>query len=310
MPSPAEPLIEAVGLTRRFDQRLAVDSLTFTLGTGRVLALLGPNGAGKTTTMRMLCGLLAPSSGSARICGHPLAIDERENDRIRAHCGIVPEAAGFYERLSALDNLRFFGGLQGLSRSEIEVRSTRALARFGLSERGGDRTGTFSKGMKQRLSLARALLHEPRLLFLDEPTAGLDPRAIADLHGLIRELKAAGTGIVLSTHSLEEAEELADEVLVLSTQVLFQGRPADLAADSNAEVEIRLARALNAQLILPDAIRTVAAEGLSLRFVVTDPAHDIPRLVRLLVAAGADILHVGEHERGLRERYLQLLETR
>ncbi len=300
-------LIDCQGLSRSFDQRVAVDSLSFTLGAGQVLALLGPNGAGKTTTMRMLCGLLAPSSGSARICGHPLATDERENDQIRAHCGIVPEAAGFYERLSARDNLRFFGGLQGLSRSEVDARSTRALARFGLSERSGDRTGTFSKGMKQRLSLARALLHEPRLLFLDEPTAGLDPQATADLHRLVRELKAAGTGVVLSTHSLEEAEELADEVLVMSTKVLFQGRPADLAADSAAEVEIRLASALNTPLTLPGSIKAIAADDSHLRFGVTDPARDIPLLVRLLVAAGADILHVGEHKRGLRERYLQLL---
>jgi len=303
-------LIEASGLTRRFDQRVAVDSLSFTLGAGQALALLGPNGAGKTTTMRMLCGLLAPSSGSARICGHALAKDERENDQIRAHCGIVPEAAGFYERLSAIDNLRFFAGLQGLARPLIEARSSQALARFGLSERSADRTGTFSKGMKQRLSLARALLHEPQLVFLDEPTAGLDPKATADLHALIRELKAGGTGIVLSTHSLEEAEELADEILVLDTRVLFQGRPADLAADSGCEVEIGLACPLTLTLALPQAISALSGDGLALRFRVDQPSRDIPELVRMLIAAGAHIVHVGQHKRGLRERYLQLLGKR
>jgi ABC-2 type transport system ATP-binding protein len=303
-------LIESQGLTRRFDERLAVDNLSFQLAAGQVLALLGPNGAGKTTTMRMLSGLLAPSSGSARVCGHALAQKETENDAIRAHCGIVPEAAGFYERLSAADNLRFFAGLQGIDRPEIELRIAFELARFGLTERVADRTGTFSKGMKQRLSLARALLHRPQLLFLDEPTAGLDPKATADLHALIRELKTAGTGIVLSTHSLEEAEAIADEILVLDTQVLFQGRPDDLRRDSQVEVEIELAGELAAALGLPPGIRPMSSSARTRRFAVDLPDRDIPMLVRLLVAADADILRVGRHERGLRDRYLELLSQR
>lgn len=308
-------LIQAQALSRRFDQRVAVEALSFELGAGRVLALLGPNGAGKTTTMRMLCGLLAPSSGRATICGHRLAQKESENDAIRAHCGIVPEAAGFYERLSARDNLRFFAGLQGLSREEIEVRTAASLARFGLAERGEDRTGTFSKGMKQRLSLARALLHEPQLLFLDEPTAGLDPKATADLHALVQDLKASGTGIVLSTHSLEEAEALADELLVLDTKVLFQGVAADLHRDAQLEVEIELANAPEVDFAWPESIRPLHSEqahgsGRLLRFAVAVPERDIPALVRVLVGGGAQILRVGRHQRGLRERYLELLSER
>lgn len=303
------PLIHATALTRRFDHRLAVDGLSLTLAAGRVLALLGPNGAGKTTTMRMLAGLLAPSSGTATVCGFALGQRDQDNDAIRAHCGVVPEAPGFYERLTARQNLRFFAGLQGLATAEIDQRVTRELVRFQLAGRADDRVATYSKGMTQRLSLARALLHQPQLLFLDEPTAGLDPKATAELHQLIRELRATGKGIVLSTHTLEEAEALADEVLVLDTRPLFLGRAEDLQPQQGHEVRVGYSANWPSTVAWPTGCTLIELDLASARFAVSDPLLDTPRLIASLVAAGVPLLSVEPVRRGLRERYLELLGT-
>jgi len=303
----ATPLIQATALTRRFDQRLAVDGLSLTLAAGRVLALLGPNGAGKTTTMRMLAGLLAPSSGTATVCGFALGQRDQDNDAIRARCGVVPEAPGFYERLTARQNLRFFAGLQGLATAEIDRRVTTELQRFALGERADDRVATYSKGMKQRLSLARALLHQPQLLFLDEPTAGLDPKATAELHQLIRELRSAGKGIVLSTHSLEEAEALADEVLVIDTRMRFLGRAEDLQPQQGHEVRIGFVGDWPGSAAWPTDCTLIEVGSGSARFAIADPGADMPRLIAALVAAGVPLLSVEPVRRGLRERYLELL---
>ncbi|GMU43452.1 MAG: ABC transporter ATP-binding protein [Xanthomonadales bacterium] len=306
----AAPLVRTEALTRRFDDRLAVDALSFELAKGRVLALLGPNGAGKTTTMRMLSGLLAPSSGSATVCGHPLGQRDADNDAIRACCGVVPEAPGFYERLSARQNLRFFGGLQGLDDAEVIARSEAELARFRLAERGDERVGTYSKGMKQRLALARALLHRPALLFLDEPTAGLDPKATQELHALIRALRDGGVGIVLSTHTLEEAEALADEVLVLDTRAVFHGPPQRLGADAAPELMLRTRMPLPDDLALPAGCSVLAREDRQARIGIGDAEGDTPALVATLVAAGVHILEVRPVSRSLRDRYLDLLARR
>lgn len=303
----ADLLIDARQLTRRFGERLAVDNLSFTLQTGSVLALLGPNGAGKTTTMRMLAGLLAPTTGAAVICGHPLGVNDTDNAQIRACCGVAPEAPGFYERLSAIDNLRFFGGLQGLSGKTLADRIDAELQRFGLQTRSQDRVATYSKGMKQRLSLARALLHQPRLLFLDEPTAGLDPAATAELHQLIGSLRAAGCGVVLSTHSLEEAEALADQILVIATQLRYCGRADDLQRSQQHEVQIELLGALPAELVLPDGVRLIGVDAQVASFDLDDPYKQTPALVAALVAAQAQVLRVQPVRRGLRDRYLELL---
>lgn len=301
-------LIEAQDLGRRFDQRTAVAGLSFSLQPGSVLALLGPNGAGKTTTMRMLAGLLAPSEGSATVCGHALGRAERDNDAIRGSCGIVPEAPGFYERLAARDNLRFFGGLQGLAPAVLETRIDAELARFELSARAADRVATYSKGMKQRLSLARALLHRPQVLFLDEPTAGLDPQATQQLHATIRQLRADGCGIVLSTHSMEEAEALADELLVIATRPLYLGAPAALNDAGTDVLLIELAQPLAGDLPCPAGVAAPSLAGSQLAYRVSDYAGQTPAVVAALVDAGAAIVGVRRQQRGLRERYLELVQ--
>ena len=299
-------LIDARALTRRFGERLAVDVLNLRLRAGELVALLGPNGAGKTTTMRMLCGLLAPSSGEAQICGHRLGSSESGNAAIRVRCGIAPEAAGFYERLSARDNLRFFGGLQGMSRAQIESRAQFELDRFGLGARADDLTGTFSKGMKQRLSLARALLHQPQLLFLDEPTAGLDPRAAADVHALILDLKAAGVGVVLSTHSLEEAEMLSEEVLVLDTRTLYRGPAQDLGGDSGKTVTVQTLSVPSETFMAPPGTALLGQQDRTWVFRI-ERDDQIADILRELMRIDARVIDVSQSRRSdLRERYLAL----
>lgn len=304
-----EPLIEAAGLVRRFGDRLAVDALSLMLRPGSILALLGPNGAGKTTTMRMLAGLLAPDAGMARICGEVLGRSEAGNAAIRARVGLVPEQPGFYERLSARDNLRFFAGLHGLGDAAIEERIEAELARFRLADRGADRVGSFSKGMRQRLSLARALLHRPQVLFLDEPTAGLDPKATAEMHLRLRELRAEGSGIILSTHVLEEAEALADDLVVIDARMLHAG-PMSTFLSGGSEVIIEFAEAAPDPAVLPTGTTLLAAADHQWRVSVGDARREVPAVIAALVGAGAGILSVREARQSLRERYLELLEKR
>ena len=302
-------LIEATGLQRRFGERLAVDQLALSLRAGSILALLGPNGAGKTTTMRRRAGLLAPDAGNATICGEVLGRSESANAAIRAKVGLVPEQPGFYERLSARDNLRFFAGLQGLDDAAIATRVEAELTRFRLADRGDDRVASFSKGMRQRLSLARALLHRPRVLFLDEPTAGLDPKATAEMHARLRELRAEGVGIILSTHVLEEAEALADDLVVIDTRMLHAG-PMGAFLAGGSEIIIEFAETAPDPTALPAGATLLADAAQEWRIGVSDVRREVPALIAALVGAGARILTVREARQSLRERYLDLLERR
>ncbi|MDD5646400.1 MAG: ABC transporter ATP-binding protein, partial [Candidatus Bipolaricaulis sp.] len=191
------PLLAAHDLSKRFRDRVAVDGLNFTVEQGEIVGLLGPNGAGKTTTLRMLAGIIGPTSGTATVDGVDPA---REPEKVHESIGFLTETPGFYERLSAERNLAYFAGFyEGI---DAKIAARRELARMDLADRASDRVGTFSKGMKQRLALARVLLHAPRILFLDEPTAGLDPEAARDLRDLIVALRADGCTVLLSTHNL------------------------------------------------------------------------------------------------------------
>jgi ABC-2 type transport system ATP-binding protein len=213
-------LIEALELTKRFGERTAVEGLTLRVEEGEILGLLGPNGAGKTTTIRMLTGIIAPTSGYAVVAG--LRTD-REVEELHEHIGLLPEAPGFYERLSARRNLEYFAGFY--SNLQVSAQVDKYLKLMGLWERRDGKVGTFSKGMKQRLALARALLHEPKVLFLDEPTAGLDPEAAREVRELILKLREEGRTILLSTHNLVEAEELCDRIAVLRTRMVALDTP-------------------------------------------------------------------------------------
>src|SRR5579863_1324403 len=224
-----EPMnaIETNKLTRSFGSLVAVDELTLTIAEGTVFGFLGPNGAGKTTTVRLLSALIAPTRGSAAVAGYRLG---EQNEAIRRSVGILTETPGLYDRLSAWQNLVFFAELYDLPAERASAQVERYLRLLELWERRGDKVGGFSKGMKQKLAIARALLHEPKVIFLDEPTAGLDPEASRVVRDFIKQLRTEGRTIFLTTHNLPEADELCDLIGVFRTKLLRLGAPAQLRA--------------------------------------------------------------------------------
>ncbi|HET9581874.1 MAG TPA: ABC transporter ATP-binding protein [Gemmatimonadota bacterium] len=298
------PAIETRDLTRRFDGLTAVDGLSITVGRGEVVGLLGPNGAGKTTTIRMLAALIPPTSGIARVCGHRLGEDD---DGVRRSVGILTETPGLYDRLSARRNLELHARLQGVP--EVDAAVDRYLGLLGLADRAGDAAGTFSKGMRQKLALARALLHEPEVLLLDEPTAGLDPHVARVVRDAIDSLRKEGRTILVSTHNLEEAERLCDRVALIRGRLVALDRPAALRARLlSPRVRVRLAEVDHgaaAARALP-FVRGVTGEDDTLTVTLAEPGAT-PDLVRGLVEAGARIHEVVAVRPTLEEVYLEIM---
>jgi ABC-2 type transport system ATP-binding protein len=301
-------VISTDGLSKRFGERVAVEGLTLAVPAGEIVGLLGPNGAGKTTTLRMLAGILAPTSGTALVDGIDPA---KEPERVHKSIGFLTESPGFYERLSAERNLTYFAAFYGGVDAHAAARN--GIEQMGLAGRGGDKVGTFSKGMKQRLALARVLLHEPRILFLDEPTAGLDPEAARNLRELIVSLKKEGRTILLSTHNLTEAEELCDRIAVFRTRLVAIDTPGALRdRQFERRLRVRLASVTEdwlAALRAEPFVRSVerATDG-ALDMRLADPDRDRPRLVTRIVEMGGQILEVREVERSLEDVYLSLIE--
>jgi ABC-2 type transport system ATP-binding protein len=290
-------------LTRRFGERVAVDRLDLEVGAGEVFGFLGPNGAGKTTTVRLFCALLGASGGRAWVAGHPV---ERDAGAVRAMVGILTETPGLYDRLSVGRNLQLFADLYG-SDAPIEP----LLRRFGLWERRRDAAATLSKGMRQKLAIARALVHAPRVVFLDEPTSALDPEAALDVRSLIADLRARGTTVFLCTHHLEEAEKLCDRVAMFKTRLLAVDTPARLRrALFGQEVAFDLVEASDALLAVLRAVPGVEeAIRKENRLVarVSEPAAVTPAAVRALVGAEAAVLGVADVGRTLEEVYLEVV---
>lgn len=227
-----DAVISTQQLTRRFGKTLAVDALTLEIAEGEVFGFLGHNGAGKTTTVRLINGVLAPTSGSVRVFG----LDpQRDGAKIRARTGVLTETPALDDRLTARATLTYFADMFGVPKANVRRRVDELLDLFDLGQRGNDKVGGFSKGMRQRLALARTLLHDPQIVFLDEPTSGLDPSATRDVHQMIQRLRAGGHTVFLATHNLAEAERLCDRVAVLA-----RGRA--LAIGSIAELAERLNR--------------------------------------------------------------------
>jgi ABC-2 type transport system ATP-binding protein len=303
------PALQTFGLTRHFGDRVAVEDLDLRVGRGECFALLGPNGAGKTTTVRLLCGLLRPTRGRVRILGLDLAADPQA---IRGRVGLLTEAPGLYERLSAWENLLFHARLQGVERPETAVAEHLELLDL-WSERHRPTAG-FSKGMKQKLALARALLHAPDLLFLDEPTAGLDVATARRVRELLRDLRAAGRTLVLTTHDLDEAERLADRIALIDRVLLAEGTPDELRRRVfGRRVVVRLENAEErlaavARARLGAAVAGVTVEDDRLLVETADPARTTPDLVAALAAAGARLLEVSTEKPSLEDVYLRLLE--
>ncbi len=303
--------IETDRLSRAFGSRLAVEELTLAIPRGTVFGFLGPNGAGKTTTVRLLTGLIAPTGGTAVVAGHRLGVAD---EAIRRSVGLLTESPGLYDRLSALQNLIFFGRLYGLATGRARDQARRYLHLMGLWERRDDPVGGFSKGMRQKLAIARALLHEPAVIFLDEPSVGLDPEAARTVRGIIKELRAEGRTIFLTTHNLPEADELCDLIGVFRTRLLRLDTPANLrAALFGHGTLVRLAGEAGAWLPAARAlpfVRDIAAENGALRVTLDDPDAHNPALVQTLVAAGAPIRYVEPITASLEEVYLELVNEK
>jgi ABC-2 type transport system ATP-binding protein len=299
-------MIRATGLSRRFEEVQAVQDLNLEVGAGEVFALLGPNGAGKTTVVRMLTALLAPSEGTAEVAGFRLGEADIE---IRRRVGILTESPGLYDRLSARRNLSFFAELYEVE--EIAPRVEAYLRMLGLWERRDEPVGKFSKGMRQKLAIARALLHEPQVLFLDEPTSGLDPEAARMVREYIGELREEGRTIFLCTHNLDEAERLCDRVAVINSRLLAVDTPAALRnqrAGRTVVVELRVLEAGIAQAIKElEFVRGVETKESQLVLTIEDPEENNPALVRRLVSLGAEIQFISETQRSLEDVYLSLV---
>jgi len=299
-------MITTEELTKRFDKTLAVDRLTLKVNDGEVSGFLGPNGAGKTTTLRMLSALIGPTSGKAWVAGLELGKQDHE---IRRTVGILTETPGLYDQLSAERNLSFFAQLYEVE--DVAGQVERYLRLLGLWERRSEAAGTFSKGMRQKLAIARALLHEPRVLFLDEPTSGLDPEAAHLVRDFIASLKKEGWTIFLCTHNLDEADRLCDRIAVFNTHLLALDTPAALRRQLYGRTTVFHLRPMEPSL--PDRLRgfdfvhsvTVADNKLLVR--LDDPEAHNPTLVRALVEAGAEVQFVGELRRTLEDVYLQLM---
>jgi ABC-2 type transport system ATP-binding protein len=300
--------IETHQLTRAFGERLAVDQLTLGIPAGTVFGFLGPNGAGKTTTVRMLTALIGPTGGTALVNGHPLG---EGNQAIRRSVGILTETPGLYDRLTAVQNLRFFARLYGLDLARADAQVERYLRMLGLWERRGDNVGGFSKGMRQKIAIARALLHEPAIVFLDEPTAGLDPEASRMVRDFVKELRAEGRTIFLTTHNLPEADELCDLIGVFRTRLLRLDTPAGLRAGLFGRgTRVRLAGAAAPWVATARALPFVsaaAAEADLLTITLGEPDAQNPALIQALVAAGAPIRYVEPIEHSLEDVYLELV---
>ncbi|HET8658384.1 MAG TPA: ABC transporter ATP-binding protein [Micromonosporaceae bacterium] len=307
--SPDAPALSVSALSKRFGDRTAFRDVSFEIGYGEVFGFLGPNGAGKTTTVRTLGTLVAPTSGSATIAGVPLAPEN--GVEIRRRISVMPESPGLYLRLSVVENLECFAELY--ETPDPTDRIDRVLRAVDLADRADDACGALSKGLRQRVALARALLSDPEILFLDEPTAGLDPAAARDVHELIVALSRSGVTIFLTTHRLEEAERLCDRVAILNTTLRTIGRPAELR-------DQLFARTLTVRTLAPlgdpgrvfgdlpavDGWRQDGPAGYVL--AISDAAVAAPAVTRALVKAGADVLSISESHHSLEDVYLELVD--
>ncbi len=300
----AQPAIQLSGVTRRFGSVLAVDDLTMTVQAGSVAVLLGPNGAGKTTTVRLITGALRPDSGTLRILGLDPGPD---GDEVRARCGVVPPKPALYDRLTGRENLDYAAEIFGASREAVLP----AAERFGIADALHLEAGGYSTGMRTRLALARAVLHDPEVLLLDEPTAGLDPESARAVLDLIRELAGRGRTIVMCTHLLHEAEGIADHVVLMGAgKAREAGDPRELAGRYLAEPVVVLdaedRTVLDAVAGRPGVLATNWNGALHVRL---DGIERLPGIVADLVAAGARITRVEPQVPTLETLYFEMQQS-
>lgn len=305
-------MIEAFSLTKEFGEFTAVREISLQVAEGEVLALLGPNGAGKTTTVRMLSAILKPTRGHARVAGYDTVAQAKS---VRRVIGVLTEFPGLYLRMKGLDYLSFFGELQGLPAQITRQRSEELLQRFELWEARDKQVGTYSKGMKQKLTLVRSMLHDPQVLFLDEPTSAMDPHSAKLVRDSIAELRRDKRTIVLCTHNLAEAEQLADRIAIIRRgQIIAQGTPVELKQRLLGDplMEIRLAAPLNGLVKdLPQAeqLKVVAHGDDWLRYTVSNPNEVNPQILTQLAQQNIPVITLSEVSRSLEEVYLRIIEA-
>jgi len=302
-------MIDIENLTKRFGDLIAVDNLTLHVDDGEVFGFLGPNGAGKTTTIRMLCCLISKTSGKASIGGYEIG-NGRDHQKIRRMIGLLTENVGLYEELSAYDNLDFYGRFYKLDEQKRKEQIAYFLKMLGLWEKRNDVAGAFSNGMKQKLAIARALIHDPQVLFLDEPTASLDPEASKTVRDFILELKKEKRTIFLNTHLLDEAEKICDRVAILKTRLIAAGTPQELRRSlSGRKIRVQLQYVDDA---IAEAVKKIGFQisektDKSLVIDVDDPEKENPVILKTIEAAGGHVQFISEIASSLEDVYLKLV---
>lgn len=303
-------MIETENLTRNFGALTAVDNLTLHVDEGEVFGFLGPNGAGKTTTVRMLCCLIGKTSGKARLAD--ISTDTEDNClKIRKLVGLLPENVGLYDSLSAYKNLDFYGKLYDVPEQKRRENIEKLLSLLGILDRKDDAVGTFSKGTKQKIAIARALIHEPQILFLDEPTANLDPEAAKTVRDFILELKKEKRTIFLNTHNLDEAERLCDRIGILKTRLIAVDSPKNLERSLYNRKTIVYLEQVTEQVLSAvkglSFIKNMKTSDNKLILDMDNPERDNPSLVKAIVAAEGNIQYVTELKSTLEDVYLKLI---
>lgn len=305
-------MIEVERLTKDFDGFRAVDNITLNVPPGKVLAMLGPNGAGKTTTVRMMTSILAPSSGRATIAGYDVV---RQAEMVRASVGVLTEQHGLYERMKAVEYLEFFGEVYHIPRKISHERALQLMERFGLSFALDKRLGEYSKGMKQKLALVRALLHNPPVLLLDEPTSAMDPLSAKQVRDAIIELQHDQRTFLITTHNLTEAQMLADSIAIIRRgRIIANGTFDELARQFVGEpmMELRVKGELNgasAEVANMEGVESITDQGMNwIRYTTGDPYVTNPALLRKLTGLGVDVVTLSPVTRTLEEIYLQVVK--
>jgi ABC-2 type transport system ATP-binding protein len=301
-------MIETHGLTKYFNEFVAVEDVSLQIKTGEVVALLGPNGAGKTTTIRMLTSILVPTAGWAKVAGFDVVA---QAEHVRANVGVLTEGHGLYLRMRGREYLNFFGELYALDRQAARQRGIELAERFGLAEAMDRRLGEYSKGMRQKLALVRSMLHNPPVLMLDEPTSAMDPHSARQVRNAIHDLRGDGRTVLLCTHNLPEAEELSDRIAIIRRGcIIALGTGMELKARLLGPplLELRAANELNG--VTKDLGQLVDVESFGpnwLRFRTAEPQTTNPQVVRYLAGHGVEVVTLSEIPQSLEDVYLRVV---
>lgn len=302
-------MIETVGLTKHYGDFVAVNDISLRAEPGMILAILGPNGAGKTTTIRMLTSIFVPTSGTATVAGFDVV---EKSSQVRASVGVLTEQHGLYERMTGLEYLDFFARIYRLPTKSRLERPRYLMERFGLADAIGNRISTYSKGMKQKLALARALLHDPPVLLLDEPTSAMDPQSARLVRDAIRELQADNRTIILTTHNLNEAQELADKIAIIRHgRIIAQGSLEELTRRVVGApiMELITTTPLNGTIAsMQNMVNVLDIQDNLIRYQAPNPSQINPQVLRLVLDEGVDVVTLSQVSKTLEDVYLDIVE--